>query len=63
VCGVSDLLQDIRRLREELVAAVKAGSRQQMVIFRKLQESLLEVREMGNVKLSVSAEMLDTVSW
>lgn len=44
------------------MAAVKTGSRQQMVIFRKLQESLLEIREMGNIKLSVSAEMLDTVS-
>ncbi len=42
--------------------AVESGSRRQMLIFRKLQECLLEVREVGNAKLQISAQMLDTVS-
>ena len=56
------LFEEIKRLREELVLAVEHGSTQQMLLFRQLQECLLEVREVGNTKLSVSAQMLDTVS-
>ena len=57
-----DLFRETERLREELMSAVKNGSRQQMVLFRQLQECLLKVREVGNTKLDVSAQMLDMVS-
>ena len=43
--------------------AVEGGSKRQLVLFRQLQECLLEVREVGNKKLEISAQMLDTVSW
>lgn len=59
----SDLFQETERLRSELVKAVEKGSRQQMLLFRQLQECLLEVREVGNRKLDLSAQMLDTVSY
>ncbi len=57
-----DLFQETERLRGELMVAVEKGSRHQMVLFRQLQECLLKVREVGNTKLDVSAQMLDTVS-
>ena len=60
--SLSDLFQETARLKTELMEAVKNGSKRQMLLFRKLQECLLEVREVGNGKLETSAQMLDTVS-
>ncbi len=42
--------------------AVQTGSKKQRNIFRRLQECLLLVREVGNTKLEISARMLDKVS-
>ena len=56
------LFMETERLREELMVAVGKGSKQQMILFRQLQECLLQVREVGNAKLDISAQMLDTVS-
>ncbi len=58
----ADLFLETERLRDELVKAVENGSKKQLLIFRKLQESLLEIREIGNFKLELSAQMVDTVS-
>ena len=57
-----DLVLETERLRCELVKAVESGNRRQLLLFRKLQECLLEVREIGNSKLEISAQMLDIVS-
>ena len=59
---VSGLFEETGRLRLELQKAVESGSKRQMLLFRQLQECLLEVREVGNRKLEISAQMLDTVS-
>lgn len=59
---VAGLFEETGRLRLELLKAVESGSKRQMLLFRQLQECLLEVREVGNRKLEISAQMLDTVS-
>ena len=58
---LSELFMETRRLKADLMKAVESGSKKQMILFRQLQECLLQVREVGNTKLEISARMLDTV--
>ena len=58
---VPELFSETQDIKEELVKAVESGSKRQRLLFRQLQECLLLVREVGNTKLEISAQMLDKV--
>ena len=60
---LKDLCGKIERARLDFLAAVRSGDGdRQKVLFRELQQCMLDAREVGNVKLEISAQLLDIVS-
>ena len=60
---LKDLCGKIERARLDFLAAVRSGDGdRQRVLFRELQQCMLDAREVGNVKLEISAQLLDIVS-
>jgi hypothetical protein len=60
---LKDLCGKIERARLDFLAAVRSGNGDsQKVLFRELQQSMLDAREVGNIKLEISAQLLDIVS-
>ena len=56
------LLGDVDVLRVELEGAVARGNEGEVgVAVQRLQRCMLTVREMGNLKMEVSSQLLDTV--
>ena len=54
---------EIERLRLDFLSAVRNGDgKRQKVLFRRLQQCMLDAREVGNTKLAISAQLLDIVS-
>ena len=45
-----------------MAAVSKGNGDRQKVVFRELQQCMLEAREVGNTKLEISAQLLDIVS-
>lgn len=60
---LKDLCGKIERSRLDFLAAVRSGDgNRQKVLFRELQQCMLDAREVGNTKLEISAQLLDIVS-
>ena len=60
---IKDLCGKIERSRLDFLAAVRSGNGdRQKVLFRELQQCMLDAREVGNTKLEISAQLLDIVS-
>lgn len=58
-----DLSGKIERSRLDFLAAVRSGDGdRQKILFRELQQCMLNAREVGNTKLEISAQLLDIVS-
>lgn len=58
-----DLCGKTERSRLDFLAAVRSGDGdRQKILFRELQQCMLDAREVGNTKLEISAQLLDIVS-
>ena len=57
-------VEDVKSLKTLLSVAVhnSGDEGQQVVLFRRLQSKLLLIRDLGNRKLQVSSQLLETVS-